>query len=82
VGDKTEIFNLIIDDARRTSTLRANLAKRRIELINTYRHGPYKIVALMRWKTNVYLDVTAQASHDVGWTQEALNEWLREELIR
>lgn len=77
-----EMLDLILDNARRLSALRSSFAARGAELVNTYRHGPYKIVALFVVDTNSYWEVTSQASRDESWTQDALDAWLDEELVR
>jgi hypothetical protein len=77
-----EIFDRVLDNARRRSTLRAAFSARGTKLVNTYQHGPYKIVALFVVDTNSYWEVKAQASRDVPWTQDALDVWLCEELVR
>lgn len=77
-----EILDLVLAHARKMSLLCADFSARGTKLVNTYRHGPHKIVALFVVGTNSYWEVTAQASRDADWTQDALDAWLHEELVR
>ena len=63
-------------------SLRKAFTHRGAELINTYRHGPYKIVVLFRVEPSHYWTVTSQAARDHAWTQLELDAWLHEDLVR
>jgi hypothetical protein len=68
--------------SRAESQLRNAFAERNAELINLYRHGPYKIEALFLVSTSNYWSVTSQADGTRTWTQAALDAWLYEDLVR
>lgn len=61
--------------------LREAFKSRGAELIQTYRHGPYKIEALFRVEKNHYWTVASRATRERAWTQSELDAWLHEDLV-
>ena len=79
---RDDLVSRVLREAARRADLRRAFAERGVDLVQTYRLGPYGMKVLFASAHAVYWTLEAQADRGRVWTQETLDAWLVEELLK